>query len=89
MSLGRNHMKKKYRIIEDKLIIESDPSVEIPIVKIIFVKLENTNDGPCIKVTTVSGVVARFWVDPSQKDQIIDLIREKRAEVLGRELKKG
>lgn len=80
-------MRKKYHIKDDRLIIESDPTVEIPIVKILFVKLENDNAGPYVKITTVSGVIVKFWVDPSQKDKIIDLIREKRAEVLGRRLK--
>lgn len=82
------NMIKKYHIKNDKLIVESDPTVEIPIVKILFVKLENDNAGPCIKITTVSDVVVRFWVDPSQKDKIMSLIQEKRAEIIALELKK-
>jgi hypothetical protein len=81
-------MTKKYHIKGDKLIIESDPTVEIPIIKILFVKLENDTAGPCVKITTVSGVVVRFWVDSSQKDKIVEMIQNKRAEVLTGELKK-
>lgn len=81
-------MRKKYHIKGDKLIIESDPTIEIPLIKILFVKLENDNAGPCIKITTVSGVVVIFWIDASQKDKIMSLIQEKRAEVLTRELRK-
>lgn len=81
-------MRKKYHIKGDKLIIESDPTVEIPIIKILFVKLENDTAGPCVKITTVSGVVVRFWVDPSQKDKILEMIQSMRAEVLTGELKK-
>jgi len=81
-------MKKKYHIKSDKLVIEADPTVEIPIVKILFCQLENDNTGPYVKITTVSGVVVKFWVDPSQKDKIMNLILVKRAEVLARELKR-
>ena len=81
-------MKKKYHIKGDKFIIESDPTVEIPIVKILFVKLENDSAGPCINLTTVSGVVVRFWVDSSQTEKILNLIQAKRAEVITGELKK-
>ena len=81
-------MRKKYHIKGDKLIIESDPTVEIPIIKILFVKLENDTAGPCVKITTVSGVVVRFWVDSSQTEKILELIQNKRAEVLSGELKK-
>ena len=81
-------MRKKYHIKGNKLIIESDPTVEIPLIKILFVKLENDNAGPCVKITTVSGVVVKFWVDPSQKDQIMSLIMVKRAEIIASELKR-
>ena len=81
-------MKKKHHIKSDKLLIESDPKVEIPIVKILFVKLENDSAGPCIKITTVSGVIVRFWVDLSQADRILSLIQEKRAEAIAKELRK-
>lgn len=81
-------MRKKYQIKGDKLIIESDPTVEIPIVKILFVKLENDSAGPCVKITTVSGVVVRFWVDSNQKDKILEMIQNKRAEVLTGEFRK-
>jgi hypothetical protein len=81
-------MRKKYHIKDDKLIIESDPTVEIPIVKILFVNLENDSAGPCIKITTVSGVVVRFWIDPSQTEKILSLIQNKRAEIITGELKK-
>ena len=80
-------MIKKYHIKGDKLIVESDPTVEIPIVRILFVKLGNDNAGPYMKITTVSGVVVRFWVDPSQEDKIMYLIQNKRGETLERELK--
>ncbi len=80
-------MRKKYQIIGDKLIIESNPTVEIPIVKILFVNLENNSAEPCIKITTVSGVVVRFLVDSSQKDRIMNLIMLKRSEVIAQELK--
>lgn len=81
-------MRKKYHIKGDKLIIESDPTVGIPLIKILFVKLENDNAGPYVKITTVSGVIVRFWVDPSQANKIINLIRNNRAEVLASELNK-
>jgi hypothetical protein len=81
-------MRKKYHIKDDKLIIKSDPTVEIPIVKILFVNLENDSAGPCIKITTVSGVVVRFWIDPSQTEKILSLIQNKRAEVITGELRK-
>lgn len=81
-------MRKKYHIKGDKLIIESDPTVEIPIIKLLFVKLENDSAGPCIKITTVSGVVVRFWVDSSQKDKILEMIQNKRAKVIAGELNK-
>jgi hypothetical protein len=81
-------MTKKYHIKGDKLIIELDPTVEIPIVKILFVKLENDTAGPCIRITTVSGVVVRFWVDPSQKDKILEMIQNKRAEAIKLDLTK-
>ncbi|MEI8061355.1 MAG: hypothetical protein WCG99_03630 [Candidatus Berkelbacteria bacterium] len=81
-------MRKKYHIKGNKLIIESDPTVEIPIIKILFVKLENDTAGPCVKITTVSGVVVRFWVCPNQKDKILEMIQNKRAEVITGELRK-
>lgn len=81
-------MRKKYHIKDDKMIIESDPMVEIPIVKILFVKLENDSAGPLIKITTVSGVIVKFWIDPSQTEKILNLIQEKRAEVIAKDLKK-
>jgi len=81
-------MRKKYQIKENKLIIESDPKVEIPIVKILFAKLKNDSAGPCIEITTVSGVIVKFWVDPSQIEKILSLIQEKRAGVIKAELRK-
>lgn len=81
-------MGKKYQIEGSKLIIESDPTIEVPLVKILFVKLENDNAGPCVKITTVSSVVVKFWVDPSQANKIINLIQNERAEVLAKELQK-
>jgi hypothetical protein len=77
-------MRKKYHIKDDKLIIESDPTIEIPIIKILFVKLKNDTAGPCVKITTVSGVVVRFWVDSNQKDKILEMIQNKRAEIFTR-----
>lgn len=84
----RSKMRKKYRIIKDKLVIESDPTIEIPIVKILFVKLEHDASGPYIKITTVDGVIVRFWIDPSQTEKIMSMIMVKRAEVIARELRK-
>jgi hypothetical protein len=81
-------MRKKYQIEGNKLIIDSDPKVEIPIVKILFAKLKNDSAGPCIEITTVSGVIVKFWVDPSQAEKILSLIQAKRAEVLTGELRK-
>ncbi|MCX6810138.1 MAG: hypothetical protein NTY30_00105 [Candidatus Berkelbacteria bacterium] len=81
-------MRKKYHIKNDKLIIESDPTVEIPIIKILFVELENDSAGPCVKITTVSGTVIKFWIDQSQSVKIFDLIQNKRAEVLAKDLKR-
>lgn len=75
-------MIKTYHFKGDKLLIASDPSVEIPITKILFAELEDDAAGPCVKITTVSGVIIRFWVDQGQKDKIMDLIRVKRATVL-------
>ena len=80
-------MIKTYSFKGDKLLIASDPSVEIPIAKILFAELEDDNAGPCVKITTVSGVIIRFWVDQSQKDKIMNLIRDKRAEVINKDLK--
>jgi hypothetical protein len=79
-------MIKTYHFKGDKLLIASDPSVEIPIAKIFTAKLENDATGPCVAITTVSGVVVRFWVDSSQKEKIMELIQNKRAETLKREL---
>ena len=81
-------MKKKYQIKGDNLVIESDPAVEIPLVKIMYVRLEYDNTGPYIKITTVSGVVVKFWVDPNQADMIMNLIQDKFVEALMKELKK-
>lgn len=81
-------MRKKYHIKGDKLIIESDPTVEIPLVKMMYVRLEHDNAGPLIKITTVSGVVMKFWIDPNQTDKILNFIRDKFAEALMKELKK-
>jgi len=75
-------MRKKYHIKGNKLIIESDPTVEIPIVKILFCQLKNDNAGPYVKITTVSGVVVRLWVDPNQTNRIMDLIQNKRARTI-------
>lgn len=75
-------MRKKYHIKDNKLIVESDPTIEVPLIKILFVKLENDNAGPCIKITTVSGVVVKFWIDHSQREKIMDLIRNARAEAV-------
>jgi len=80
-------MIKTYHFRGDKLLIASDPSVEIPIAKIFTAKLENDAAGPCVTITTASGVVVRFWIDPSQKERIMELIQIKRAEALKRELK--
>jgi uncharacterized membrane protein len=82
-------MIKKYHIEDDKLVVESDPTVEIPIVKIIFCQLENDNTEPYVKITTVSGVIMKFRVNPSQTSKIINLIQNKRAKVLKEELKKS
>lgn len=81
-------MIKTYHFKGDRLLIASDPSVEIPIAKILFAELEDDAAGPCVKITTVSGVIIRFWVDQSQKEKIMSLIQEKRAHVIARELKK-
>jgi hypothetical protein len=81
-------MRKKYHIKGDKLVIESDSTVEIPIVKIIFCQLENDNAGPYVKITTVSGIVVKFWIDPSQTNKVIDLIQNKRSGILEAELRK-
>ena len=81
-------MRKKYHIKGNELIIESDPTVEIPIVKILYCQLENDNAGPYVKITTVSGVIVRFWIDRSQKDKIMNLILVKRTEIIASELKK-
>ena len=81
-------MIKTYSLRGDKLLIASDPSVEIPIAQILFAELEDDAAGPCVKITTVSGVIIRFWVDQSQKDEIMRLIQEKRAGAIARELRK-
>jgi len=80
-------MRKKYHIKGDKLIIESDPTVKIPIIKILFVKLENDAAGPCVEITTVSGAIVRFWVDSNQTGRILNLIQDKRAKALSKSLK--
>lgn len=77
-------MQKKYHIRGDNLIIESDPSIGIPIAKILLVSAENDNAGPCVKITTVSGTIVRFWIDSSQKQKILNMVQNKRAEVLSR-----
>lgn len=79
---------KKYYIKEDKLIIESDPTVEIPLAKMMFVKLEHDSAGPLIKITTVSGTIVKFWIDPSQTDKILNFIQDKFAEAIMKGLKK-
>lgn len=81
-------MIKTYHFRGDKLLIASDPSVEIPIAKILYAQLENDAAGPCVRITTVSDVVIRFWIDSSQKEKIMQLIMVKRAEALSKELKK-
>lgn len=81
-------MIKTYHFKGDKLLIASDPSVEIPIAKILFAELEDDAAGPCVKITTVSGVIIRFWVDQSQKEKIMNLLQTKRAEIISAELKK-
>lgn len=81
-------MIKKYHIKDNKLIIESDPTITIPLVKMMFVKLEHDNTGPLIKITTVSGVVVKFWIDPNQTDKILKFIQDNFAQALMMELKK-
>jgi hypothetical protein len=72
----------------NSLVGRSGPTVEIPIVKILFVKLESDHAGLYVKITTVSGVVVKFWVDPSQKDKIMNLILVKQTEIIALELMK-
>lgn len=81
-------MIKTYHFKGDRLLIASDPSIEIPIAKILFAELEDDATGPCVKITMVSGVIIRFWVDQSQKDKLMQLIQAKRANAIALELKK-
>jgi len=41
-----------------------------------------------VKITAVSGIVVKFWVDQSQQDKIMNLILVKRTEIIALELKK-
>ncbi len=79
-------MIKTYHFKGDRLLIASDPSVEIPIAKILFAELEDDAAGPSVKITTVSGVIIRFWVDSTQKDEIMQIITFRRAEAIKKEL---
>ena len=76
--------KDHYKIEDEKLVIDANPRIEIPILQILYVKFSEDLKDPYVTIETAAGITTILRIDPKQKAKLKILINNQRAKLFSK-----